>query len=322
MLLLLIKADAGNYVAIIVPAVLKNSATPKKEISPQKRASIQDQLITDVELKATAFHCLTALFGFASLPSLRTLLLHFYAALDHGNHWADPSHILALFRLAVDAVKTEYRYIIANTLFERLASSNDTQLKTTLVNIITALIAADHSLMGLTIPELLDTFCSNIFKMCSIKSDDSLATSAFNESLTTAIGNYFSLTLGTLTLNLNYSDQANDILAFLIARLDLAASDLPLDAERYFVSILKALSQTLKSSKMSAGLPLVGGDDIHVDSRLSVVLPNVAGSEIVMNLEPRQSIVLPNVVGSEIIMPLITLLNDPSEGGFYFESRY
>jgi hypothetical protein len=185
---LLILADAGNYVAIIVPAVLKNTSIPQKEVNPPKRASIQDQLITDVELKATAFHCLTALFGSASLPSLRTLLLHFYAALDHGNHWINPCHILDLFRLSVDAVKTEYRYILTNALFERLASSNDTQLKTTLVNIITALIASDRSLMGLTIPELLDTFCSHIFKMCSIKSDDSLATSAFNESLTTAIG--------------------------------------------------------------------------------------------------------------------------------------
>jgi hypothetical protein len=70
---------------------------------------------------------------------------------------------------------------------------------------------------------------------------------------------------------------------------------------------------------MSVVIPSVGEGDIHVEPRLSVILPNVDGSEMVMNVEPRGSVVLPNVVGSEIIMPLITLLNDPSEGCFFLE---
>lgn len=284
------RSDVGVYVNMIIPAVLMNIADTRNSFSEHsnpgqvdvKRLSIQDQLITDSELKNIGTRCISSLFASASATSLKIILASFYEVLDENYHWSNPEYILKLFIIIVEAVKKEYRYIITSSLFGRLQTEKDLSLKTTLLNVIRTLISNDNSLMGLTIPELLDTFCWHIKGMCDIKaSETDLEQKPFQDSLIKAIG--------ALSLNLNYSGQTNDILIFLVGKLEIPQNELPNDSERYFVCILESLVQTMKSSKL--------------------------WSEKNEN-NPRRSVVLINNIGCEIYLPIITLLTDPSEGYF------
>jgi hypothetical protein len=191
------RTDLGDYIEMIIPAVLLNIADTRpstvRVTSPapdmHRRMSIQDQLITEVELKNISIHCLSALFSSASATSLKLILSAFYNVLDAKKHWSNPHYILKLFTIIVEAVKSEYRYIVTAALFERLETEPDIAFKTTVVNVLKTLIASETSLMGLTIPELLETFCSHIYTMCLTKpSETDLEQKPLQESLIQAIG--------------------------------------------------------------------------------------------------------------------------------------
>lgn len=117
--------------------------------------------------------------------------------------------------------------------------------------------------MGMTIPELLETFCSHISRLCEESRDSDMDQKPLQQSLIQAIG--------SLSINPNYPGQTNDILLFLICKLEVPMSHLPTDSDRYLVCILDSLSHTLKCNiDASSAEP-----SIH-RSRLSFIPTSIA----------------------------------------------
>ena len=76
------RSDANLFIDLIIPCILLNISEQGKVKTPEnmtpRRLSIQDQLITDDELKNISKHCLSLLFSTTIGNSLKLIMTPFY----------------------------------------------------------------------------------------------------------------------------------------------------------------------------------------------------------------------------------------------------
>ena len=159
-----------------------------------------------------------------------------------------------LIDIVLESVSPDCQFVVTSKLFDKLNSEPDESLKTVLVNVLKALISSKKGLMGLTMPELLETFVSQLAN-CSRSPDISVGESLLKESLVGAIT--------ALALHPDYPNQLNDVLRMLIAKLE-NLHDNDDGITRFNVFILDALTNIMQAKSernLSLGRNLKSGSE-------------------------------------------------------------
>ena len=141
--------------------------------------------------------------------------------------------------------------MITSSIFDRLNTETNVAHKITVVHILQFLITFETGLMGLTVPELLEAFVSQL----ASPTQDELSNLLF-EAVVDAIG--------ALNLHPQYPNQTNDIIIFLVARLNGTGEQ----SIAFQVAILEALAQTLKASSHVGSRPRTSIYQHSVDFQL------------------------------------------------------
>lgn len=202
------RSDLTGYLQMIIPAIMANIPHFRETISedkvttkhydaekevdiqtgytPPATMSIQDSMITQIELRSIAINCYVSLLAKSSSNSLKSILVHIYEYLDSFNRWDLHEYILKLFKIGIEAIKSEYRYIVTMSLFQKIQGSNDTIYETKVIDLVTDLVGEEAGAVGLTVPELLEFFCMNINRVCAAQITPE--TQNLHHSLVGAIG--------------------------------------------------------------------------------------------------------------------------------------
>ncbi|KAJ3255869.1 hypothetical protein HK103_005882 [Boothiomyces macroporosus] len=175
-----------------------------------KRQSITDQLITDDELKQTAERCLISIFQKSNATTIKPLMTGLLKNLDQLKYWDNSTYVQRLVQMVVNNCETQYHYAAVSQLLDRLENEPSVLIKTTVVNVLGTMFS-DGFLGGLTIPELLDTLIKHMQEI-TIQQKTELSERRLFQ---TAIVN----TIGSLSQNIAYPNQANEMVAFLVNRM-------------------------------------------------------------------------------------------------------
>lgn len=221
-----------------VPSMIPTQITPNGVVS-----STESPKLTEVDLSKLAVKCLKGIVRNCNALTFRSLQISIMKILDSANQLEDAAASLFLFPLLISSSETQYHFVVITYVLDRLASETRVPVKTTLIKIISYLILAEK-LAGLTIPELLDIFVSHLNESSKLvmplgsKQSDELV--AMQVSLTKAIG--------CLAAHLAYPNQINEIIGFLVNRIQFDRQVLKLTTvqENYLVYVLMGLGEVMK----------------------------------------------------------------------------
>ncbi|KAJ3186383.1 hypothetical protein HK101_009697, partial [Irineochytrium annulatum] len=229
-----------SYVSKIIPAILTNiknkdvrrgkirasSDEEKEETALPKRTSITDDLFTEVELENSAEASLQELVSRTNTATLRLFLNRVLSFFDDNREWSTaPDLITAVIRIIAGGVQPQHRYVILSVLLDRLNNdetfTKEPHVKTTLVLTLRLLIVTGGSTVGIAVMELLSTLVTQFQR--------SVVASGFVDGQTTSSAQenaaQFQLALveciGALAINLEYPEQLNDIISYVVNRLRL-----------------------------------------------------------------------------------------------------
>jgi hypothetical protein len=204
-----------------------------------KRPSIADQLITENELSQTAENCLTALFDNTSASTLKTLFTTILKLLDDAKHLDSSQYLLEILPIVISNSQTQYHFVIISAVLEKLNSESRPRPKTTFVHGLSFLISSGN-LAGVTIPELLET-CAKHMKLTA--SSQELESSLKHPLLRSLIN-----AIGSLASYLAYPEQINEIVSFLVNRIQTADLNTASPDTTFSVCILEALVAVVSKS--------------------------------------------------------------------------
>ncbi|KAI8809126.1 hypothetical protein BJ742DRAFT_250983 [Cladochytrium replicatum] len=184
-----------------------------------KRASVTDELITDSELAHIAMAALNQLFCRANPTTLRILLSPLFAFVYEHDEWSSGKYVMPVMRTIANAIPTQYRYVLTATVLESLTDkesykTKSDETKNRMISIIKYLIDSGSAVAGLTILELLDA----LVRVAIRASEDGVHQNSKASSKSTVEEATISA-IGALAAHLQYPDQINDILSFVLNRM-------------------------------------------------------------------------------------------------------
>ncbi|KAI8813735.1 hypothetical protein BJ742DRAFT_766775 [Cladochytrium replicatum] len=186
-----------------------------------KRASVTDELITDSELAHVAMAALNQLFCRANPSSLRTLLSPLFAFFYEHDEWSSGKYVMPVMRTVASAIPTQYRYVLTATVLESLTDEESYKKKSEetkhrMINIIMYLIDSGSAVAGLTVLEILDALVK-----VAIRAAEDGAHQNSKASSESTVEDATVSAIGALAAHLQYPDQINDILSFVLNRMRL-----------------------------------------------------------------------------------------------------
>ncbi|KAJ3272950.1 Protein EFR3 B [Terramyces sp. JEL0728] len=235
---------------------LSNHFPKMGELKPNpldKRQSITDQLITDDELKQTAERCLISIFKKSNATTIKPLIT--CTNLDQLKYWENSLYVQRLVQMVAHNCETQYHYAIVSQLLDRLENEGNVMIKSTIVNVLGTLFS-DGFLGGLTIPELLDTLIKHMQGVTLQQKTDLSGRRLFQTGIVSTIGN--------LSQNIAYPNQANEMVSFLVNRMQRDhsyGSFSPTDNELVLCllecigAVMEKYGNTNSSQKRSSVLP-------------------------------------------------------------------
>ncbi|KAJ3097355.1 Protein EFR3 B [Phlyctochytrium planicorne] len=330
--------------------------------SPAKRISITDELFTDSEVEHSAEASLSDLISSSSsVSTVRLILSKIFDYLDSNKEWASTSYVVHIVRVVAVSAQPQHRYILLSSVLELLDSEtftatsgdsaktdsfrNSLGAKITLVRSLSLLIATGGGTVGLAVMELVDALVRQL--LASVKSVGKFLPALETEHLvvggTTAYGDASSApasqaplmfqialirSVSALAVSLEYPDQLNDILSFVINRLRVSISTptsgtAPADGAilteerkallRCLVGVILARYDTINSGSTknpivgNANLPpvpqvVVSENSNEVSKKLSMSLSSV---------QKRLSTFSRSPISLSLLYPLLELLEDP-----------
>ncbi|TPX43809.1 NAD+ kinase [Synchytrium endobioticum] len=235
-----------------------SSRTPTKQAPPSseaggcpptKRASITDDLITDFELEHIADGTLRDMFVRSNVVSVKFLLPPVLQYLDEHEKWPSSIYVIHIIHVITNAVQPQYRYVPMQNMLERLQDETgraSPESQTSMVRSLTYLISAGGGNIGMTVLELIEVLISQLL-LHATRSVNGNAEATLEQALVEAVG--------SLATQVQYPDQVNEILAFLINRLKL---ELPVSALFLPVAAATASSTPNSISNIPATPTVIG----------------------------------------------------------------
>ncbi|KAI8848168.1 hypothetical protein BC829DRAFT_490199 [Chytridium lagenaria] len=192
---------------------------PRRHHSPSKRASITDELFTDSEVEHSAEASLRDLVSrCTSATTLRTILDHIFRYLDDHGEWASAPYVVHVVRCVSGAAQPQHRYVLLSRVLELLDEERFTQtqgvsVKITLVRSLGMVVASAGGTVGLAVMELVDALIRQLVASVS-------AAQAFlparEEGVKPGLWVALVKAVSGLSVNIEYPDQMNDILSFVV----------------------------------------------------------------------------------------------------------
>ncbi|TPX34914.1 hypothetical protein SmJEL517_g02605 [Synchytrium microbalum] len=292
-----------------------------------KRASITDDLITDSELEHIADDTLRDLFAKSNVASIKFLLPPVFQYLDEHEKWPSSVFVIHIIHVITNAVQPQHRYVPMQNMLERLQNQSATsspEIQTSIVRSLTYLISAGGGSIGMTILELVEVLVGQLLSTTGTSHSTSSTHKADAEA---TLEQALIESVGSLATQVQYPDQVNEILAFLINRLKLelptpllpasgaspaGSSDVPITpvSNRQTAESLTIDSKTITSRKILLRcLQMV----VHVRfAHVQAVSRDGGGGDASSQLSVRR--LVPNVVRNPVdyvlIRPTLRLVND------------
>jgi hypothetical protein len=301
----LLHSKIEDYVKVMVPAILSNIS--KLKVRPQldnqnhsaghhhnqdnsKRISIADDLFTHQEVEHTAENSLSQLISRTNATTLSCVLNPILTYFDEKNAWPATSYIIHVVKIITSAVQPQYLHILLSSILDRLNSdtyAKDSVVKITLVQSLSYLVAHGGESVGVAVLELLEALARQILVTVTIvTSADSQAVPVSGSGAASVLSAgtkevdkgafYFQSALvdavGSLAVNIEYPDQVNDIIAFLINKLKVSREDRGLadsDSDRHSAKQSREGMPADETGSHRSGSPTtpVGADPALVASR-------------------------------------------------------
>ncbi|KAJ3411467.1 hypothetical protein HDV05_002156 [Chytridiales sp. JEL 0842] len=242
----LLNSKIEAYVKAMVPAILHNfgkhkrlsahhrtATSPTSPGSSMKRISIADDLFTHHEVEHTAENSLSQLVLRTNATTLTIILNPILAYIDEKSLWSSTSYIMHIVKTITSSVQPQYLHILLSSILDRLDSeafANNSAVKTGLVKSLSYLVIHGGESVGVAVLELLEALSRQIWLTVSHAASYSAETKSSTAPPTGtkevdkgAI--YYQTALvdavGFLAVNIEYPDQMNDIIAFLVNKLKL-----------------------------------------------------------------------------------------------------
>ncbi|KAJ3328230.1 membrane anchoring protein efr3a [Blyttiomyces sp. JEL0837] len=238
-----------NYIKKIIPSILLNireerrnhqkanqhqqSQGPQPKAIISHRNSIADELFSERELENTAEASLSQLVSRANANSIKLMLKEISSFLDERQEWASTDFVLHVVKVIIGSSPPQYHHLLLSLLLDRLnddATKNtgtgvggkDTGSKTSFVQSLIFLVAGGSGTIGLSILEMLGSLVRQIQLMAPRIYGDA-ATDRPSQLDDTDVLLFASLVeaIGSLAVNIEYPDQVNDIIAFIVNRMKL-----------------------------------------------------------------------------------------------------
>ena len=150
-----------------------------------------------------------------SFKSFANLAYDLTRYLDEHAKWPSSIYVIHIIHVITNAVQPQHRYIPMQNMLERLQATADSaspESQTSMVRSLTYLISAGGGYVGMTVLELVEVLVSQLLSN-SNKTAKCTAEATLEQALVEAVG--------SLVTQVQYPDQVNEILAFLINRLKL-----------------------------------------------------------------------------------------------------
>ncbi|KAJ3194702.1 hypothetical protein HDU67_004621, partial [Dinochytrium kinnereticum] len=329
----------------------------RKPTLPSKRASITDELFTDFEVEHSAEASLRDLVSSSSASTLRTILNHIFEYFDANGEWASTRYVVHVIRCVSLSAQPQHRYILLSSVLELLDSETFTshhgggdpvRVKITLVRSLAFVVASGGGTVGLAVVELVDALVRQLVASV-VQAEAFLPAREGGEGLLVGDGDSASLlanvlgageesaqqgavvfqialvrSVACLAVSMEYPDQLNDILSFVVNRLkvgSIGATSSLIETETR-----KALLRCLVGVVLARYDAVVGPSDSAVSPsppNLPVVLVN-DGPASLTPLNPaspagprastaskRTSMIARAPIPLPLLIPILSLLEDP-----------